>query len=113
MPTVSSVLTQRRFFGCSSADRVKNGVFRFYYRNISYRNIRAPLRSAKAQVPSLHTSNANLDDLYGARGAPARVANAFAAPDAGCTDVVWAMVPTACGKWRHVVNTKIIRVAAK
>ena len=85
MPTVSSVLTQRRFF-CSSrqssADRVKNGVFRFYYR---------PLRSAQA------SGKLKLNDLDGARGAPARVANAFAAPDAGGTDVVWTMVPTACG----------------
>ena len=104
MPTVSTVLSQCRFFRHSidrhstdrhSTERIKNGVFRFYYSHMS-----APLRSAKA---------ARLNDLDGTRGASARVANAFAAPDAGGADVVWTMMPTACGKWRHVVNTKIIK----
>jgi hypothetical protein len=116
MPTVSTVLSQCRFFRHSidrhsidrhsidrhsidrhsiERNRIKNGVFRFYYSHMS-----APLRSAKA---------ARLNDLDGTRGASARVANAFAAPDAGGADVVWTMMPTACGKWRHVVNTKIIK----
>ena len=83
----------------TSASRVKNGVFSFYYGNI-----RAPLRSAKAEE-----ALRKLNDLNGARGASARVADAFAAPNAGGADVVWAMVPTACGKWRHVVNTKLMQ----
>ena len=108
MPTASSVLTQRRFFGGffrttagqTSANRVKKGVFRFYYRNMPF-NMAQPAAAR------------GLDDLNGARGASARVADAFAAPNAGGADVVWAMVPTACGKWRHVVNTKIIRAPLK
>ena len=64
-----------------------------------------------AAARGLDAAARGLDDLNGARGASARVADAFAAPNTGGADVVWAMVPTACGKWRHVVNTKIIRAS--
>ncbi len=96
MPTVSTVLTQSHYFRREGRgqNKIKNGVFRFYYNRMA-----APLLSSKAAR--------ELDNMNGAGGSSARVADALAAADAGGADVVWAMVPTACGKWRHVVNTKI------